>query len=409
MRICIVTAEYPPISAESTGGIGSWATALAPALAARGHTVDVLTWGPGPARVVERDLVAVHVGEHAKSLRMPVARTILDLARPGQDILRRSRSAGPFDAVLAPEWRGDAWRIAAARRDVPLFTMLAGSRKLTERPELKEGLRLRAYHGVQDALERYQTTHSDVVVACSTYLLRRTQKVWSLRGKPTYVLPNSIDVKRIRDLAAGTEPTMTPSGLTVAFQGRLMPRKGVHVLAQAMRRIWAAHPDVTLLVIGKDLPWPDSDSRASDHIRTIAGPFADRVLTVGAVPQPELFAMLARATVVATPSLYEPFGIATLEAMTLGVPVIATNESGFLDFVRNGQDGFLVPPGDEAALAEAIRRVVTDPSLRDRLGRSAAQRAEQFDSLAVARQHEDLFADTLARHRAKARVDDRPA
>ena len=164
-----------------------------------------------------------------------------------------------------------------------------------------------------------------------------------------------------------------------------------------MRDVWPAHPEASLLLIGKDLPWPGGVTLASEHVRAIAGPFADRVQVIDAVPQPEVFAMLSRATVIATPSRFEPFGLATLEAMALGLPVIATTGSGFTDYLRHELDGLLVTPGDQRALAHAISQLLENPALAARLGSSAARRAEQFDADPIAHRHEELFAEIATR------------
>jgi glycosyltransferase involved in cell wall biosynthesis len=78
----------------------------------------------------------------------------------------------------------------------------------------------------------------------------------------------------------------------------------------------------------------------------------------------------------------EPFGGVISEAMSVGLPVVATNHGGALDQVVDGVTGFLVPPGDPVALADAIERLLRDPELRRRMGVAARARAEQEFSLA---------------------------
>jgi glycosyltransferase involved in cell wall biosynthesis len=82
--------------------------------------------------------------------------------------------------------------------------------------------------------------------------------------------------------------------------------------------------------------------------------------------------------VAVVPSLYEPFGLVALEALACGVPVIASAVGGLKEIVLDGESGLLVPPGDVSALARALRLLLTDDSLRMRLGVGARLRAREF-------------------------------
>ena len=127
--VCVLSASIPP-SQPSRPWNGGWATALDPSLAGRGHAVDVLTWGGGPGRLVDQEGVRVHVGASRLARRMPVLRTIENALVPGLDVVRRAQAAGPFDVVIAPEWRGDAWGLAGLPGGAPVVTMLEGSSQL---------------------------------------------------------------------------------------------------------------------------------------------------------------------------------------------------------------------------------------------------------------------------------------
>jgi glycosyltransferase involved in cell wall biosynthesis len=82
--------------------------------------------------------------------------------------------------------------------------------------------------------------------------------------------------------------------------------------------------------------------------------------------------------VAVVPSLYEPFGLVALEALACGIPVIASAVGGLKEIVLDGQCGLLVPPGDAPALTRALRLLLTDDSLRLRLGVGARLRAQEF-------------------------------
>src|SRR5207302_11303380 len=105
------------------------------------------------------------------------------------------------------------------------------------------------------------------------------------------------------------------------------------------------------------------------------GPLRDRVPgTLGFVPPGELGAYYDRAAVVACPSRREGFGMACLEAMAHGRPVVAGAVGGLLDLVVDGETGLLVPPRDVGALRAALEHLLGDRELRQRLGAAARER-----------------------------------
>jgi D-inositol-3-phosphate glycosyltransferase len=108
------------------------------------------------------------------------------------------------------------------------------------------------------------------------------------------------------------------------------------------------------------------------------GPLRDRVPGgQGFVPNEELQALYARAAVVACPSRREGFGVACLEAMAHGRPVVATSVGGLRDLVVDGATGLVVPPRDPQALRAALDRLLGDRELRRRLGAEGRKRAQE--------------------------------
>jgi glycosyltransferase involved in cell wall biosynthesis len=106
---------------------------------------------------------------------------------------------------------------------------------------------------------------------------------------------------------------------------------------------------------------------------------------------------LQAADVYVHASRYETFGIAIAEAMACGTPVVATATGGIPEVVRDGADGLLVPGGDAAAMAAAIRRLLADAPLRLSLGANAAARARaSFDGERMVDAYLDWFAEVLA-------------
>jgi glycosyltransferase involved in cell wall biosynthesis len=155
----------------------------------------------------------------------------------------------------------------------------------------------------------------------------------------------------------------------VLFVGRLVERKGVEVLIEAVSRL-TERLDVRLTIVG------DGPRAAAISELVRSSGLEDRVTLTGRVDDAELRAAYETADVFALPAIVdrrgdtEGLGVVLLEALEFGVPVVASEAGGIPDIVRDGETGWLVPPGDADALARAIEDVASDRS-------EAARRVEQ--------------------------------
>jgi phosphatidylinositol alpha-mannosyltransferase len=117
---------------------------------------------------------------------------------------------------------------------------------------------------------------------------------------------------------------------------------------------------------------------------------------LGAVPHDQLPAYHAAADAFVAPALgQESFGIVLVEAMAAGLPVVASDIPGYREVIRSDVEGLLVRPNDAPALTSALRRVLTDPELADRLGHAGRARAELFRWPVVVEQIESAYGDAL--------------
>jgi glycosyltransferase involved in cell wall biosynthesis len=377
VRLCFLTTEYPGVT-DYSGGIGSQYGALAPALAAQGHDVTVLTGQPGGEARLERDGVAVH------RLSLPRS-TMLRVAALPRIVHRALAPHAAFDAVVAAEYGAMAARYArSSARAGPLVTHLHTSlEQIAELSDWSSARRLLPQVLVQRRLERAQARASRALLSPTHALLDWTRSLWGLERLPAEVVPNAIDLTRVLALADGPPPAGLPAeGPIVAFSGRLEARKGIHDLAAAMRRVWGELPAARLVLLGGD----DAEGGVpmSRHVIDLVGTHADRVHYLGPQPPELLFPALRRATVVALPSVWEAFGIAALEAMALGCPTVLTSGHGYDEFARAGVDAEMVPPRDPDALGRAILALLRDERRRAELGAAAATRARDYDVRLVA-------------------------
>jgi glycosyltransferase involved in cell wall biosynthesis len=164
--------------------------------------------------------------------------------------------------------------------------------------------------------------------------------------------------------------TSDPAAPLVAILGRVDPEKGVDVVLRAA----AALPDVHVAVVGA--PNVAGEAFGAELARLGAELLGDRVRFVG--PRADVPDVLRAVDVLVNASRAEPFGRTVLEAQACGVCVIGTRSGGIPEFVRDGESGVLVPPGDVDALAGALRRLLGDRALRATLRDGGLATAERL-------------------------------
>jgi len=184
---------------------------------------------------------------------------------------------------------------------------------------------------------------------------------------------------------------IAPEALLVLGVGRLVEKKGFGVLIEAA----ATLPGLNVLIAG--------DGSLREELRQTARALHAPVTFAGALERRDVASAFAAADVVVVPSVIDRAGNVDglpntlLEALACGRPVVASAVAGIPDVVEDGVNGLLVQAGDPAALAGALRRLISDPETRTSLGRAARQSAERELTWARAAQaFEELFAQAAA-------------
>ncbi len=207
------------------------------------------------------------------------------------------------------------------------------------------------------------------------------------------IVPNGVDL-------SAASPTARPSDgpLELLYVGRADTRKGLPVLLRAFEALRSAGVSARLTVAGATAEEVEPMLMESEGIRV-----------AGRVSEDEKWRLLGQADLLCAPSLGgESFGMVLTEAFASQTPVVASDIVGYRDVVRDGVDGLLVPPGDPAALGEALRALAVTPARRAAMARAAAERAERFSWPHVAREvagaYEDAVAQSLPVSRKAAAV-----
>jgi glycosyltransferase involved in cell wall biosynthesis len=177
-------------------------------------------------------------------------------------------------------------------------------------------------------------------------------------------------------------------GLLVGTVGWLLPIKGPMFLLKAMAGLWQDHPDTELVYVGKG----DLEQELRDEAGRLG--LSEKVKFLGWRDDiPEIMHIL---DVFVLPSLNEGMGRVLVEAMAAGKPIVASRVGGIMDLVRDGVNGILVEPGNVDALRNAVKRLLGDKDLRDRMGSKGQTMAPQFGVEEMVQRIDALYGSLLA-------------
>lgn len=240
----------------------------------------------------------------------------------------------------------------------------------------------------QIAAQRTAYGFAHRVVANSTAAARRL-RLEGVRPGTIVQIPNGIDLDRFRPVVESSRPARRL--VTVA---RLRQEKGLEVLLDAMAILVRSHPHLALTMVGDGPMARDLANRVTalglDHHVTLPG------------HTPHVAEALAAADLFVLPSRSEAFPNAVIEAMAMGLPIVATNVGGVPELIDHGRSGILVPPDQPEALAGAIADLLLRPVFARALGRAARETVlgrYSFDRMV--HQFQNLYLDRLG-HRAGA-------
>ena len=186
------------------------------------------------------------------------------------------------------------------------------------------------------------------------------------------VIPNGLDVDRFS--APAPKPSvLKDDAMNLVFVGRVNePRKGLRYALGAYSLLKWQYPKLRLIVVGAGVP--DRES-----YRIMGERALDDVVFVGPVSEAELPGYYQNADIFLAPNTgKESFGFIIIEAMSASTPIVASNIPGFASVITHGKEGLMVPPKDEAAMADAIKQLIENPGLRTQLGVDGRATVNQY-------------------------------
>jgi glycosyltransferase involved in cell wall biosynthesis len=345
MKIAILVFSFPP---KWLAGTEIAAGNLAEQLARRGHEVHILTsHDEGLPEFNQERGFAVH--------RIPFPRIgIIGIMVFWLKILLVIRKNRP-DIVHAQDLRMGypAWLI---KKTFKIPYIIWGRGEDVNNPDLL--LRLTT---------RVLLRNAGAILALTEAM---RMKMWESTSRTVEVIPNGIEITMADNHAP--DHVRNEAGYNIIFIGRLIPVKGIPFLLEAMTKVLKRIPEAGLTIVG------DGEERDRLKQLTLSLGIEKSVRFIGTVPHEKIQACLQRAEVFVLPSISEGFPNVIAEAMSAGLPVVASRAGGIPDIIVNNENGYLVETGDTDALADRIILLLQDESLRKTIAENNRLRVKEF-------------------------------
>jgi glycogen(starch) synthase len=387
LSICFVSQEYP----EETGwgGIGTYTYEMAHGLAQAGHKAIVVSRAlNSPQHYFEADGVEVY--RILPSLNLDSAPVLwrfnrwwegyrLAVAMKLKQILREQ----PIDIIESPELHAEPLLHSIASSRPPLVVRLHSGSRVVMNFETGHSKQARLNRRVESWLIR-KAAH----VTSPSQALR--DSVNGERGsRPLTVIPNPVDVDHFKPNSNSAPSESAPNILCV---GRPRFLKGIHVLGQAVPKVWKEIPEAVFTFV--PAPMGKGGGSPRDAYREFLGSLIEdsRIRIVDPVSRAQLPDVYRSATVCVVPSLWEGFGYVAAEAMACGVAVIASRAGGLAEIVEDGKSGILLEPGNAQELAGAIVSLISHAERRSAIASAARERiVDNFSRPVIAAQMAELY------------------
>ncbi len=362
------------------GGSGALATELGLALARRGHEVHFITYAM-PFRLREY-AQGVYFHEVDTTEQYPLFEYYpysLALASKQYEVALREELDVLHVHYAIPHATAAylAREMLVGRRRLPVITTLHGT-----------DITLVGQESSFYAITKFSIERSDRVTAVSQFLKEETARTFGCTGCDIRVIPNFVDLAEYTPAPDDCRQSLAPAGHRVIVHvSNFREVKRVRDVVRVFARIRRAMP-ATLVMIG------DGPDRADAEREAIDAKVDDDVQFLGRLG--DVGRLLGVSDLFLLPSQTESFGLAALEALASGLPVVGSRTGGIPEVVEDGVSGILEPPGSVEAMARRAIELLRDPQAFQAMRTAALERARMFSADIVVPQYEALYAEALS-------------
>jgi D-inositol-3-phosphate glycosyltransferase len=408
MNIAMFSVHTCPLSAlggKETGGMNVYVRELARELAARGHCVDIYTRSQDahvpheiPGLEIGARVFHIPAGPEEPYNKHRLFNYLPDFVRGVKMVMEQDGLR--YDVYHAHYWLS-GWVARELQKTHPapivqMFHTLGAMKNLVARRNGDDSETERRIE-----IERQMMIYADRIVASTPRDCQQMVELYDADPEKIAIIPPGVDLNLFRpidqDDARKHIGMLRDEHYSVLFVGRIDPVKGIDIWFRAMALVVEENPELRghtcVCLIGGDVDEESSQDAELVRLQALKDELgiSDMVTFLGRRAQDVLPYFYAAADIVVMPSLYESFGMAALEAMACGTPVVASDVGGLSFVVRNGETGFLVPDRDPHALAAQLSQLLQDAKLRQQLGKRGAEVAQEYSWTRIADQMQDLY------------------
>jgi D-inositol-3-phosphate glycosyltransferase len=398
-RIAMISYHTCPLASEEgkeTGGMNVYVLELSRELIRLGHTVDIFTRSVDPDNKpvvdVVRGLRVIHLvaGPQKMIAKNKLIPYIPDFIQSYREFCRKERIA--YDIIHCHYYLSGLIGKEIGTFIISFHTLALMKNLVARSEEEKEDIyRIEA--------ERLLITRANMVIASSESEGKYLEYLYDSPKDKISIIPPGVDTKLFRPMdreLAKDHIHLPRNRKLILFAGRIEPLKGIDVLLYAVKIVLARNPGypVCLCIVGGDISQPlsewSSTHRALDDLRKLLG-LTTSVLFVGQKPQHELPYYYNAAEMVVMPSHYESFGMAALEAMACGVPVITTNVTGISSLVDEKHSPLITTVNNPLLLASQIEYFLHQPHKREEVGLSLRRHVTDLSWSKIAKKIDEVY------------------
>lgn len=382
-----------PGSAKDAGGMNVYIRELARELGRSHLTVDIFTrrTQPDQPEIVSLAprvrVISIEAGPVAPVSKNDLYRYLPSFTRQVELFAQRSHRV--YDLLHSHYWLSGVVAQQLARiwcvPHITMFHTLAYLKQRANPAEQEPVLRLE--------MERLLISQADRIIATTSDERAQIIRHCGATSGQVEVIPCGVDLRRFvgRDSwEARVQLGLKPEQPVLLFVGRLDPFKGPDVFLKAAAMM---QKKAQLLVVGGNT----SADPEIEKLRQLACDLeiAGQVSFLGARPQEELPLIYSAADITVVPSYHESFGLAAVESLACGTPVVATRAGGLMTVVRHGENGYLVPrcPG---FFAERLDSLLSSPAILERMNQNARRSILAYSWQGVAERMREVYEDMLS-------------
>ncbi len=359
MRILITTGIFPP----DIGGPATQIERLASDLTREGFNTEVLTYGTPEKKTRPFGLFNVSRRWPNGLRQLLFGCKVFYLSRKADIIYTTDLYSVGYSSMLAAKF----WK----RKFVARFAGDSAWETAFNRGLIKDDILVFQTKKYDSFIERLKERRAkilksaDAVVAVSNFMKSLAEKIGAYSNK-IFVIYNAIDF--FESVPQWEEPDKP----ILVFSGRLTPWKGVDMILRVVAELKNRHPNIIFKIIG--------DGSETEKLKNLAEKLSlgKNVDFIGKISESETHEIFAHSTIFVLNTIYEGLSHAILNAMNVGISVIATPVGGNPEVVQNGYNGLLAPYNDENAWLSAIDSLLSDKSMREKFSQNGKKTLEKF-------------------------------